>query len=496
MAESGHGGQKVQDEVDLALYRAGDIIRAGLEPNWVKDFPVLGQGTLIFSIERDTPFFIVIRPNLCAGQPGADEWIALGVHKHRALFTMFLEGKHCHLKEVRGVVKDESVGYEEGRKISYWFSYDRDLLTVKYGKGYRMTETTLMTHDFLDGIVDKDEQMEIRKKLQYLFSPEIRKRIEQYDVEPREQMIEQYSKRIKCVRGAALAAMFAHHGDDQAAALDKHSRDLAKSIIDIERMVAFDKAPFVCNWSPLVLDSSQSNLFELDSNKHTFSASLPAACLELYSNVTAQDVDLDWSPWPEKYRLSDAIRYSLKGPNGILYKKLKSKEHEFGSFQQTYLRVTLGKDRGNSPGIPYVLEIWPMGHGSPIHNHGNSYAVIKVLHGGLTIKVFNKHTDHPDAKPLMKFDVKKGDVTWISSNWFQTHQLWNYTPDYCASVQCYQYGSNDLTQWPYFDYVASTAVIDEFLPDSDFTFHEMQRIVLKEFRDYMDNHYHHHHQNH
>ena len=486
MAESGHGGQKVQDEVDLALYSAGDI-RADLKPNWVKDFPVVGQGTLIFSIERDSPFFIVIRPKLDAGQPGADEWIALGVHKDRALFTIFLEGKRHHLKGVRGVVKHESVGYEEGRKISYWFSYDRDLLTLKYGKGYRMTETTLMTHDFLDGIVCKDEQMKIRKKLHYLFSPEIRKRIEQYDEEPREQMIEQYSKRIKTSRGAALAVKFAHHGDDQAAALDKHSRELAKSVIDIEGMVAFDKAPFVCNWSPFVLDSSQVNLFELDSNQHTFSASLPAACLELYSNVTAKDVDLDWSPSPEKYRLSDAIRYSLQGPNGILYKKLKSKVDEFGSFKQTYLRVTLGKDRGSSPGIPYVLEIWPMGHGSPIHNHGNSYAVTKVLHGGLTITVFNKLTDQPNAQHLQEFNVKKGDVTWISPNWFQTHQVWNYTADYCATVQCYQYGSNDLTHWPYFDYVASTEVIDEFLPDSDFTFREMQRIVLKEFQDHMDN---------
>ena len=43
---------------------------------------------------------------------------------------------------------------------------------VKYGKGYRMTEMTLMTDDFLDGIVGKDNQMEIRKKLRYLFSPD------------------------------------------------------------------------------------------------------------------------------------------------------------------------------------------------------------------------------------------------------------------------------------------------------------------------------------
>ena len=479
--------QDIQDEGGPVQYTAGDLIKQDHKPNWVQDFPVMGQGTLIFSMERDTPFFIVIRPKLEAGEPGADQWISLGVHKDRALFTMFLNGERHHLKEVHGVVNNESVGYEADRKISYWFSYNRDLLTIKYGKGYRMEETTLMTHDFLDGIVGEDDQKKIREQLRYLFSPEIRRRIEQYDVEPREKMIERYSHRIKThgFRGAALAVMFAHlKGGDVA--LDQQSQVLAKSIIDIEREVAFDKAPFVCNWSPFVLDSSQLNLFELDSNAHTFSASLPAACLELYSNVTAGNVDLDWSPSVEKYRLSDAIRYSLKGPNGILFKKLKSKAGEFGSFDQTYLRVTLGSNRGSSPGVPYVLEIWPMGHGSPIHNHGNSYAVIKVLHGGLTIKVFNKHTDHKDAVPVKKFDVKKSDVTWISPNWFQTHQLWNYTDDYCATIQCYQYGTNDFTQWPYFDYVASTAVIDEFLPDSDYTFHEMQCVVLKEFQEHMD----------
>ena len=124
-----------------------------------------------------------------------------------------------------------------------------------------------------------------------------------------------------------------------------------------------------------MLDSSSLDLFDLDSNKYTFSASLPPACLELYSNITAQNVELDW-PYTDKYKLSDAIQHSLTDESGILYKKLQSKASEFGhdDIKKTYLRITLGQDRGSSPGIPYVLEIWPAHHGSPIHNHGNSYA--------------------------------------------------------------------------------------------------------------------------
>lgn len=39
-------------------------------------------------------------------------------------------------------------GKENGEKRSYWLSFDRSHLTVKYGKGYHMVETTLLAHDF------------------------------------------------------------------------------------------------------------------------------------------------------------------------------------------------------------------------------------------------------------------------------------------------------------------------------------------------------------
>ena len=480
MCDQDHGKNTSLSGLDINTER---LLRDDAAPNWTRDFPVVGEGTLIFSIQRSTPFSIVIRPKLEEGEPGADQWISLEVHQARAIFKMSIDGITTTLSEVTGVVKHELVGYEEGRKISYWFSYNRDLLELKYGKGYHMEETTLMKYSFLTGKEEADD--EIRKQLQYLFSPTIRRRIEQYDIEKKEALIQRYATLIRNFgyRGRTLQEMFPKLSSE---ALEKKSEELSSTLVDIEHQVAFNKEPFVCNWSPFVLDSSKVNLFEMDDSQYTFSASLPPACLELYSNVTGPNVNLDWSPTPTKYRLSDAIRYSLKGPNGTLYKKLKSKSDEFSGFEETYLRVTLGSNRGSSPGVPYVLEIWPSGHGSPIHNHGNAYAVIQVLHGGLTIRIFNKHVDTPQALPLMKFDVKEGDTTWLSPNWFQTHQLWNYTDDYCATVQCYQYGTTDFTHWPYFDYVASTTVIDEFLPEGDYTFHEMQEIVMKEFEAFMD----------
>ena len=141
--------------------------------------------------------------------------------------------------------------------------------------------------------------------------------------------------------------------------------------------------------------------------------------------------------------------------------------------------------RGNSPGIPYVLEIWPKNHGSPIHSHGNSYAVIKVIHGGLTISIYNKHVKSENDKSLLDYDVKQGDVTWISPNWYQTHKLWNNTSDYCVTIQCYQYGDNDCHHWPYFSYISSKGMSEDFLPTSDFTFREMREEVLKEYQNYL-----------
>ena len=469
----------------------GNIIGQHCRLNWVKDFPVIGQGTLIFSIERSTKFSIVIRPKLKPDEyadvnadcdVGMREWIALTVDANSATFSMYHKGILVRdLVTVKGMVRDQPVGFEPDRKISYWLSYNRDLLTIKYGKGYCMEETTLMTHNFLKGVPEK-EQEATRTEYEFLFSHYIRRSIEQYDSMTKEVMLQKYGARCMC-KGISLSDKLS---DEELL----KGKKLAESIIDIESKVTFDKDPLVCNWSPFVLDSSKLNLFELDSNTHTFSASLPPACLELYTNVTAPDIDLNWSNSGMAYKFFEAIQYSIDTPECILYKKLEEKETagQFGSKNTTYLRVTLGKNRGSSPGIPYVLEIWPGGHGSPIHNHGNAYAVIKVLHGGLTISVFNKqvHTDSEDTKHLKEFKVRKGDCTWISPNWFQTHKLWNHNEAFCATIQCYQYGKDDNTQWPYFDYVDKNNNISHFLPDSDFTFQDLHKRVMEEYTAHME----------
>lgn len=256
--------------------------------------------------------------------------------------------------------------------------------------------------------------------------------------------------------------------------------------ITVEPTFQFSPFPLITNYPPIVKDSSKVTLFDLDRGQYMFSSSLPSACQELYFNI--KDLNLEFPENPIM-KLSDAIRYSIETKGMTLYKKLQEKDPKFG-----YVRVTLGPESRTAPGIPYVLEIWPKGRGSPVHNHGGASAIIKVLFGRITVQIYNKligsENMNSEGDSLLKFDLKDNQVTWIDSNWYQTHKLHNNTDDFCATVQCYRYDMADSIQWPNFDYVAYVPEEDkyelqEFYPDSDFTFIHLRSLVLKEYSDYL-----------
>ena len=485
------------------------------EATFTKDFPAVGQGTLFFDIIRETNFAIVVKP---AGDVPAWQWIALEVYKNKAVFRL---GKSEGEPLMLNVIEQERVGLDAGEQTIYWLSYDRDQLVVKYGKGYCMVETTMLEHHFLTGS-DK-EKIQIRKKLAYLFNPVTEKVIEFYDVCRQLEYFEQFSltKQIlpqscsACEQDGAAeppktksqtsspSAVTAQSeitendiqklkpvGCEPNTTTGKQLHTKTKSLTNAESSMSFSQYPLVLNWSHLVLDSNKVSLFDLDQNDYIFSASLPPACQELYANVArAESIDLDWLPTNGQLRLTDAIRYSINTEGKILYNKLKEKATKFGTkpnTHETYLRVTLGSYRGNSPGVPYVLEIWPYKHYSPIHSHGNAYAIIKVLHGSINVHVHNKKVRKHDQEPLKKVTISKGDVTWISPNWYQTHRLINDTSgDYCATIQCYQYGDEDQCHCPYFKYVSDENQIENFFPNSDFQFTYFREKLLEEYSNYI-----------
>jgi uncharacterized cupin superfamily protein len=173
-----------------------------------------------------------------------------------------------------------------------------------------------------------------------------------------------------------------------------------------------------------------------------------------------------------------AIEYSIATPGCWCYERLKEKANEFGRAAETYLRITLGENNGESPGIPYVMEIWPPGHFSPIHNHGGSSAVVRVLNGEINVSLYaflGAQQEFAEAA------FKKGDVTWISPTLNQVHQLKNVRGETCITIQCYMYETSDTKHYDYFDYLDMDYKVQKFEPDSDMDFLTFKQTIRAEW---------------
>ena len=439
-------------------------------PTWTAPYPPHGQGVFTLNILRKRPFYLVVR----AGNGNLKLCLEIGLDR----VQLRLLGEEVqHLTEICAA----GIGYDPCKVTPYWFSLNRDQLVVKYGKGYLMEETTLLTYDFLAGLSDKEKSTK-RCDLNIIFGPQVCKTLELHDLFTNDGITRCCAMHVhngKCLpcntstdfKGESRGtAQFFSSRQLRDLNLSETSVELAREMIDLTHQVDYYPHPLIVNWPFIVKDGSSASLFELDNNDYIFTGSLPLECQELYANIASSRVDLDWAPTPQPYKLSDAIRYSFETEGRALHKKLREKKMK-------YIRVTVGPHRSPSPGIPYVLELWPKNQGSPVHCHGNAYGVIKVLHGGLRAEIYNR-----DMTALIKhYNIQKGDITWMSPFWYQCHRLFNDTTDFCATLQCYRYGAEDAKMWPYFDYLNDDGSHGEFLPNGDFTFSGLRQIVLDEY---------------
>ena len=80
-------------------------------------------------------------------------------------------------------------------------------------------------------------------------------------------------------------------------------------------------------------------------------------------------------------------------------------------------------------------------------------------------RIYNKHLgdEHMGVSPVQAMTLTKGDLTWFSPNWFQTHQLENSTPDFCCTVQGFQYADDDDVHWPYMQFKVCAMSADQGL---------------------------------
>jgi hypothetical protein len=215
-------------------------------------------------------------------------------------------------------------------------------------------------------------------------------------------------------------------------------------------------------------------------------ANLPPICQKLYNCIAGKNFTLDTPDFPD---FSQAIEYSIRTPGLWCYNKLRDKSREFNPDKpdvlETYLRITLGENNGESPGIPYVLEIWPVGHYSPIHSHAGASAIIRVLNGEINVSLYPFLCGEKDGvAPFGAATFKKDEIAWITPTLNQTHQLRNlpsntYT---CITIQCYMYTERDTRHYDYFDYLGADGTKQQYEPDSDMDFLDFKQLIRDEWQ--------------
>jgi uncharacterized cupin superfamily protein len=209
-------------------------------------------------------------------------------------------------------------------------------------------------------------------------------------------------------------------------------------------------------------------------------ANLPPMSQKLYNCIAGPKFVLDTDDFPDFYQ---AIEYSIATPGRWCYETLKRKANEFNKNKpnplETYLRITLGQNNGESPGIPYVMEIWPGGHYSPVHAHAGAEAVIRVLEGRINVSLFPFLSG--GVKPFGVAEFAPGDIMWISPTLNQTHQLKNMGTMTCVTIQCYMYDEANKVHYDYFDYLDNGANVRQYEPDSDMDFLEFKKLMRKEW---------------
>lgn len=200
---------------------------------------------------------------------------------------------------------------------------------------------------------------------------------------------------------------------------------------------------------------------------------------QLFNCISGKNFVLDDDYFPD---FSKAIQHSIVTKDCWCYKKLQEKSTEFNpdnpNINETYLRITLGRNSGESPGIPYVMEIWPSSHYSPVHSHADSNAVIRVLHGSIHVSLF---PFLGITEPFAETDFDKDEITWLSPELNQIHQLRNNTSDVCITIQCYMYGLDNAKHYDYFDYLDDNKKIVQYEPDSDSDFVKFKEIIRNEW---------------
>ncbi|UJR17784.1 hypothetical protein I4U23_004683 [Adineta vaga] len=221
--------------------------------------------------------------------------------------------------------------------------------------------------------------------------------------------------------------------------------------------------------------------FSLDYQRSNAAVSITRLhrhCQNLYYDIIKEPFQGD-----DFLHFYEAIEQSIHSETGWCYKKLREKANRFGkpNILATYLRITIGRNRGTSPGVPYVLEIWSSGHYSPIHRHANTYGIIRVLYGEINVKLY-RTLDLKETEPIRETTLYENQVTWLSPGLNQIHKLENKSSNKtCITIQAYEYHSEEINNYEYFDYITNDKEsISVFDPVSDINYFKFKELMIAE----------------
>jgi len=234
---------------------------------------------------------------------------------------------------------------------------------------------------------------------------------------------------------------------------------------------------------PMLIKASETlTMNDVAEGKILPSASLTPVNKKLYDYVSGKNFVLDDKDFPD---FSKAIENSIATPGLWCNTRLKEKSTEFSkdkpNLLETYLRITMGQNSGESPGSPYVMEIWPIGHYSPVHSHAGANAIIRVLYGNIHVRLFPYLS--PKVQSFGSATFKKDDITWVNTTLNQTHQLINPKSNNktCITIQCYMYDEADNGHYDYFDYIDADGIKQQYEPDSDMDFLAFKALMKQEW---------------
>ena len=242
-------------------------------------FPASLRGTVELEGRLTEPLTLVVamsrrEPSCDSDHSRYQNYLALHLHHQRAWLSMKKAGARVDLWDLSTclleVAPNTSLGLQPELVTTYWLSYDRENMVIKYGKGHAMEQTTLIVCDFANGVKTGPELASKRAQWNIFFGL--------FDPARLDTSLLLYRQ-----PGPAV-------GETPGP------------------LVAVRKEPLTSNPSPFVLDSSLACLSLLEANLYTFSSELPPELRVLYDTVRHCELESETVRGPADLRLSCAIR--------------------------------------------------------------------------------------------------------------------------------------------------------------------------------------------